>query len=384
MSDNKFNFTKRALEDLSTPSKGKRAYYYDTKVRGLGVSLTDKGSITFIVYRKVNGKPERITLGRYPDLSIENARGKASNVNSEIAQGINPNKEKSKIKKELTFEELFALYLERYAKAHKKSWGNDSTQYRIHLKQWDKRRISSIHKADVETLHAKIGKTSGQYAANRVLSQLSIMFNKAISWGWDGSNPAIGIKKFRETSRERFLSGEELPRFFKALQEEQNRVLADFFMISLLTGARKANLLAMRWQDVSIAQETWRIPETKNGSSLLVPLSPEAIAILTERFKDKQNDWVFPSSTSKSGHLKEPKSAWKRILERAQLKDLRIHDLRRTLGSWQAATGANSYVIGKSLGHKTQQATAIYARLNIDPVRASVEKATSAMFAAIK
>lgn len=66
-------------------------------------------------------------------------------------------------------------------------------------------------------------------------------------------------------------------------------------------------------------------------------------------------------------------------MKRANLQDLRLHDLRRTLGSWQAATGANSYVIGKSLGHKTQQATAIYARLNIDPVRESVERATSAM-----
>jgi len=101
--------------------------------------------------------------------------------------------------------------------------------------------------------------------------------------------------------------------------------------------------------------------------------------ILQQRFKLKESDWVFPSATSKSGHLEEPKSAWKRILKKAELHDLRLHDLRRTLGSWQAATGANSYVIGKSLGHKTQQATAIYARLNIDLVRASVEKATSAM-----
>lgn len=379
MADNKFNFTKRALEDLPAPSKGKRAYYYDTKVRGLGISLTDKGSITFIVYHKVDGRPERITLGRYPELSIENARGKASNVNSEIAQGKNPNKEKSKIKNELTFEELFVLYLERYAKPHKKSWGNDDTQYRIHLKNWAKRKISSIHKADVEALHAKIGKTSGQYAANRVLSQLSIMFNKAISWGWDSSNPATGIKKFREISRERFLHGEELSRFFKALREEHNRTLANFFMVSLLTGARKANLLSMRWQDISFSQATWKIPETKNGSSLLIPLSPDAITILTELFENKQNDWVFPSATSKSGHLKEPKTAWKRISKNAELQDLRLHDLRRTFDSWQAATGANSYMIGKSLGHKTEQATAIYARLNIDPVRASVEKATNAM-----
>ena len=135
----------------------------------------------------------------------------------------------------------------------------------------------------------------------------------------------------------------------------------------------------MRWQDINFNQATWRIPETKNGSSHLVPLSPEAIHILKKRFTLKENDWAFPSATSKSGHLEEPKSAWKRILKRAELQDLRLHDLRRTLGSWQAATGANSYVIGKSLGHKTQQATAIYARLNIDPVRESMEKATSAM-----
>lgn len=62
------------------------------------------------------------------------------------------------------------------------------------------------------------------------------------------------------------------------------------------------------------------------------------------------------------------------------LLDIRIHDLRRTLGSWQAATGATTAIIGKSLGHKSQKATAIYARLDIDPIRGSIEKATDAMF----
>jgi integrase len=81
--------------------------------------------------------------------------------------------------------------------------------------------------------------------------------------------------------------------------------------------------------------------------------------------------------------LVEPKSGWKRILQRAEIKDLRLHDLRRTLGSWQAATGANSFMIGQSLGHKSSQSTAVYARLNIDPVRESVEKATQAMLQAV-
>ena len=106
------------------------------------------------------------------------------------------------------------------------------------------------------------------------------------------------------------------------------------------------------------------------------------INVLQNRLSKKNNDWVFPSLTSQSGHIEEPKSAWKRIVTAAGIENLRIHDLRRTLGSWQAATGANSFVIGKSLGHKTQAATAIYARLNLDPVRKSVGKATSAMFLA--
>ncbi len=382
--ENKFNFTKRSLEALPIPANGKRSYYYDEKVRGLGVSITNKGTITFIVYRKIDGRPERVTLGRYPDLSIENARGLASETNAQIAQGKNPNKEKSKIRDEITFKELFEQYLERYAKIHKKSWQSDQDQHRLYLAAWNKRKISSIVKSDIEILHAKIGREHGNYAANRALSLLGIMFTKAISWGWNSPNPTVGVKKFKEKSRERFLHGDELSRFFAALATEGNRTLADFFMTSLLTGARRANVLAMRWQDIDMQRAIWIIQETKNGTSHTVPLSSEAIAVLTNRLPQKtlSSIWVFPSNTSKSGHLEEPKSAWKRILERSNLQDLRLHDLRRTLGSWQAATGANSYVIGKSLGHKTQQATAIYARLNIDPVRESVEKATSAMLKA--
>ena len=80
----------------------------------------------------------------------------------------------------------------------------------------------------------------------------------------------------------------------------------------------------------------------------------------------------------------EPKAVWKRILQRAGIENLRIHDLRRSLGSWQAATGANLSVIGKTLGHKNTSTTAIYARLNLDPVRESMSKAANAMFSAIK
>jgi len=381
MALNKINFTKKTLEELTAKHDGKRAYYYDIKIRGLAIAITRTGNKSFVVYRKIEGKPERITLGNFPNLSIENARKMAEEVNSQIAQGKNPNKAKKQIHLEFTIKSLFTEYIDRYAKNHKKSWQGDKNLYDYYLKELENKKISIIKKSEIEIFHAKIGEGIGKYAANRAIDLLRSMFNKAIDWGYEGANPCIGIKKFKEKSRERFLHAEELPKFFKALNDESNEVLRDFFYISLLTGARKTNVLTMNWDQISFERNVWQIEETKNGEMQNVHLSEEAIKILQKRYNSKVNEWVFPSSSSKSGHLEEPKSAWKRLLKRAELQDLRIHDLRRTLGSWQAATGANSYIIGKSLGHKTQAATAIYARLNLDPVRESVNKATSAMFA---
>src|SRR5687768_9799011 len=121
MADNKLNFTKRTLDTLALPANGKRVYFYDTKISGLGIAITASGTKTFIVYRKVNGRPERITLGRYPMLSIEQARSKAAEVNLLITKGDNPNDKRRALRAEITLEQLFAEYLERYAKLHKDS-----------------------------------------------------------------------------------------------------------------------------------------------------------------------------------------------------------------------------------------------------------------------
>ncbi len=105
------------------------------------------------------------------------------------------------------------------------------------------------------------------------------------------------------------------------------------------------------------------------------------MTILRIRKPTEPPTFVFPGD-GKSRHLIEPKRGWNRILERAGIDNLRIHDLRRTLGSWQAKTGASLAIIGKSLNHKNQNTTAIYARLDLEPVRESVNTATSAMMAA--
>jgi integrase len=152
-------------------------------------------------------------------------------------------------------------------------------------------------------------------------------------------------------------------------------------MMSLLTGARRSNVLEMTWSQVNFERAEWEIPITKNGTSQRIPLIGEALKILRDRKINSRSDYVFPGS-GKTGHLTEPKKAWRTVLKKANLTNLRLHDLRRTFGSWQAGTGANLSIIGRSLNHKSLSTTKIYDKLWLDPVRKSIETSVSAMFKA--
>jgi len=377
----KIKFTIHNIENLPPAKTASRDYYYDEKTSGLGVMVFPSGTKTFFLYKRVDGKPDKIKLGRFPETSIEQARKAAYEGINNITQGVNPNKLKQKLRSESSFAELFDRYMNEYAKQRKISWETDLGYYKRYLKILDKKVISIITRADIEKLHINIKEKGGLYAANRSLALLKTVFNKAIDWGFDRKNPASNIKKFVETSRDRALQPHEINKFFEALNDEANDLFKAYFYLSLLTGARRSNLLAMRWEEITFGDEPhWRIPMTKNGESHIVALVPQAIQILEDIKMLYDSPWVFPSLASASGHIEEPKKAWKRTLERAGISDLRIHDLRRTMASWQVRTGANSFTIGKTLGHKNQQATAVYARVSKDVTRDSMENAVNEMF----
>jgi integrase len=374
-------FTKKTLSALPLPESKKRSYVYDSRESSLLVQVTATGRKTFQVYRWHKTKPVRITLGTFPDMTIEQARKATQKVKSDIANGINPADEKRKARQEMTFKELFEIYMDRHSRPRKRTWQEDLDKFETYLKPLGRKRLPEIKKNHISALHSKIGKEH-KVTANRVLALVSSVFGRAIEYGlWEGVNPCLGIRKFPEKSRDRFLQADELPRFFKALNEEPNETLRDYIFISLLTGARRSNVLSMRWNELNLEQGTWKIPRTKTGDSQTVTLTLEAIEILKARKRETSSVFVFPGN-GRTGHLVEPKTGWRRILERAGIKDLRIHDLRRTLGSWQAITGSSLPIIGKSLNHKNASTTQIYARLNLDPVRESVQKATVAMIQA--
>jgi integrase len=374
----RFAFAKKRLQALPTPASG-RAVYHDSATPGLILRVTANGQKSFHLYRKYRGSPIRMHLGDFPETTVENARKACQTASGKAAQGIDPRAERRAVKHEMSVKGLWTFWLADAQQRGVKTLTEDERRYKRFLAPWASRKLSAIRKADVQALFAKVTTENGRYAANRLLALVKSMFHRAPDMGYTGVDPTAGVKKHKEEKRDRFLHADELRNFFQAMFSEPNVTLRDVLLTCLLTGARKGNVQAMAWVDIDFTTGLWRIPETKSGKPVVVPLVPAAVALLKSRRQTVNGSpWVFPSH-GRTGHITEIKSAWKRIVTAANLTDCRPHDLRRSLASHMAIGGTGLPLIGAMLGHSQPSTTAIYARLSTDPVRTAAETATTNM-----
>ena len=273
----------------------------------------------------------------------------------------------------ITFGELFHQYYERHVKIRLRNTANAFYFFKAHGgPRWSSVRIHEMKRTDLQNWVDEIAKSS-RSAATRALNMMKAIIN----WGIRRdilppiANPCNGVETFVIKSRKRFLVSAEIVRLKAALDEESD-LFRDFFWICLLTGARKNNVLTMRFDELDLDLATWTIPPSKfkNGDEHTIPLCKMATFILARRLLDvsDRSAWVFPGMKPGS-HLQEPKRAWKRIITRAGISDVHIHDLRRTLASWMAIDGKSQYVIAQMLGHTDMRSTAVYARLDLTAVR---------------
>jgi len=379
----KLNFTKRHIEELPLPTGGKsHIIYWDTLIRGLYCMVTARGAKSFYVRRKVKGVSERLFLGRFPELTVEQARSKASAFHAALADGKNLNDARRYDMREPTLGVIFDQYIERHCQKSRKTWMKLTPEFDRSFKDWRNRKASGITTEDIEKRHAVIGAERGIYAANRAIEIMRAAYNKAILWKLIRcENPVRGITKFPEEARVRILQREEFKRFFETLEEFPDQKFKDFVLISLLTGARKSNVLAMRWSDIDMEGRVWLIPgeETKNGQPHTVALTSEEINILKRRRNSATSDFVFPGEGD-TGHFVEPKRCWIKLLKDAEIENLRMHDLRRSMASWMANTGANATLIQSALNHKDIKTTlSVYTHTVKDAERAAREKAQEFM-----
>jgi integrase len=235
--------------------------------------------------------------------------------------------------------------------------------------------IDDLTPLDVQSWHQDIATQSGPYMANRVLEILRLAYNLAQDWELtDKRNPCNRVKRCREKSRKRYLTEAEIHRLLDSLSRE-DQLLETLVKLFLLTGLRKNELLKAHWSWINLETRTITIPETKNGEENVVALSPQALQLLLALPHNKPQ--IFPGKGK--GNYVDINRAWLRIKTRAGLEDLRIHDLRRSVGCWLANNGETLLTIGRVLNHRSTASTAHYAHVAAETQRQALTKLADAI-----
>lgn len=218
---------------------------------------------------------------------------------------------------------------------------------------------------------------------NRYLAALSIAFSTAVTeWGWLEDNPLRKVKKLKEpTERVRYLTDDERRRLLDACTASTNPYLYAIVVLALSTGARKMELLTLRWRDVDVNAGRIVLNATKNNERRSVPLTGHALQLIRQLRKVRHidSDLLFPSprNTSRPIVIEDP---WKKALRRADINDFRFHDLRHSTASYLAMNGASLIEIAAVLGHKTLAMVKRYAHLSEDHTRDVVTNMTRTIF----
>ena len=372
-----------ALGYTGDASKNERCIVWADEPNGLGVRVYPSGKKAFVFSYRHDGRKQLKTIGRYGDITLSQAEDLVKKDIAALLDNKNPLDERKKARLGDTIRQLCEVYIDRHASL-KKTGDEDIRRINAHiLPAWASHKIKSISRQDVVGLHDKIGKTLYRgkpaiYEANRVLSLVNTLFSYAIKEELIDAvhpNPATGISHFKEEKRDRFVSSEELPRLIEAIQNEPNQYAQYALWLYLLTGLRKEELLAAKWSDVTQTNGNlqMRILDTKNGKTHYLPLSDAATALLSQIPSVDGNPYIIIGK-NEAAHLVNIDKPWQRVRKAAGIEDVRLHDLRRTVGSWLAQAGNSLHLIGRVLNHSNTSTTAVYARFGQDHVREALDR----------
>lgn len=368
---------------LGADPMDKQITTWDRAVPGLGVRINHSGSSVYVLKYRFRKQQKLITLCSTSLITLEEARSICLKVKFLSKEDIDPlpklpellpgGKRNQAIS--IKFEKFAEIYLERHARAHNKTWKDDERRInRYLLPRFRNKHLHEITKSEVSELHYEIG-VNAPYQANRVRQLLHVMLKLAHDWSLlpDAvANPAAGIKDYKEKPRAAYLSKKQLEVLAPAINGIANPVKRNLFWLLILTGCRLNELQSLKWSQVSFENKEFCVYDTKNGTDLHQPMS-EAVEMLFKQIKDLDlsETWVFYSERT-GRHYVNLQSTWYRILERSGLS-LRVHDLRRTNGSWLAQSGYSLHLIAKVLNQTTAHVTSRYAHFEKSDVRNALD-----------
>ncbi|MDE0343621.1 MAG: site-specific integrase [Deltaproteobacteria bacterium] len=370
--------TKRAVDAL-LPAERERVVW-DDDIKGFGVRVHPTGRKVYIVKYRHEGRSVKVTIGPHGPVTPAAARARAAEIVTLAKTGRDVAGKTPHARGSTTMAALARRFMDEYAPAHLKP--STARLYRKIIEnrilpRFGKRRVSDIGKSDVVALHHDMRDVPDH--ANRTLSVLSRMLTLAEVWEMrpEGVNPCRYVKKYPEHKRERFLSDEEYRRLGSALRDAEREGFAPPAAIAairllMLTGCRSGEIMSLRWDYVDLEMGELRLPDSKTGSKV-VHLGDPAIVVLRGISRKEGIPWVF-AGTKPGRHITYLHDAWRRILERAGIENLRIHDLRHSYASGGLLVGEGLPMIGKLLGHNKVQTTARYAHLANDPVKSAANR----------
>jgi integrase len=380
---NAVRLTKRTVDALT--ARNRPFIVFDADVKGFGLRVMPTGSKTFIVeYRPGAGgrgvAKRRLTLGRYGGaMTADQARKAAQTALATVRLGSDPQAEKSRQRAALGVSDLIDAFIAGHVAGNLKP--ATGVGYRVALEKLRRAhgavKAAQLTRGQIAVMHAHMA--DNRYAANRFLAITSKLFSCASDRGLlpEGhANPAARVKRYKEESRERFLTGAELGRLGDTLRAAETKSSVGPFAVAairllILTGARLREILHAKWEYVDFERGILFLPDSKTGKKP-VHLNIASLAIIAKLPRLDGNSFLFPGRKSDQPrcNLEEP---WRVIVKGAALGNVRIHDLRHTHASIAAAHGSSLQIIGALLGHSKIATTERYAHLADHPVRAAAE-----------
>jgi len=358
--------TDRLLKSLKPAPTGQRTVHWDAARPSFGVRITDRGVVSFFVMRRMPGRPQpvRVSLGRYPDIGLAQARVLATAAIGDLVAGIHP-KARERQRRATTFAALAEAFLSRPAAAKQRTADEiRKTVGRYLLPRWGSRAASSITRADAITMVEALDRASGPYTAAKALALASSIFRHAMTREQVASNPCALIKITdlvgEMSSRQRVLSTAEIVLLWRAT--EGIYPAGPFARFLFLTAVRRSEAAHMTWGEVNLDDALWIIPasRTKSGVPHEVPLSGMAVDLLRSLPRFTGGDFVFSTTGGRSGIRSF--GLYKNAIDAraTALTSWRFHDLRRTARTNLASLGVAPFIAELILGHQQKGVHKVY------------------------
>lgn len=367
--------------------------HWDPSQPGFGIRINRDGTSRYIVKISIKGHQKWLTMGCSSVISYDDAKKLVARMQVLARHGVDPTPLIPQyLKKQfvqpvklpgIAFSDYAANYIKRYAKLHKKSWKKDEQRINFYLlQQWKDRSLHEITRQDVLRLHETIGKTR-PIAANRLLETIHVMWNQAIVMGYlpeDHPNPARFIRRFKQGSRDRFITKSEMAILIPKIMEYPDKTASAVLMTLFATGFRSGEAISLRWDQIDLNEKIIHIAKTKSGRALHQPISSQLLSMLTALPSYGHSKWVFQSKVLRDRHISRTDKIWKNICQSVGINDLNVHDIRRTVGtSIQRQTG-DIALVGEVLNQTQQNVTRVYARFDKEHVREALEEHANNLF----